>query len=133
MGSFWLNLLFVNILGCILSRIFTKLDMMGHHESVIIAYEWGHGLVITAVFSNVSHSRLQFKSDPYQTWHDDLLRVSDDAYCWIFRSGDHDRFGPLVSTQTRAVWGGTTPRRRFAWNTHFSMVSSLTSWLVDYG
>ena len=48
--------------------------------------------------SHFSHCRSQFKLDPYQTWHDDWLWVGDDAYCWTFRSGDHNRSGPLVST-----------------------------------
>ena len=46
-----------------------------------------------------SRYRSQFKSDPYQTWHDDWLWVGDDAYCWTFRSGGHSRSGPLVSTK----------------------------------
>ena len=57
-----------------------------------------HWFLPKKVFSHFSHYRSQFKSDPYQTWHDDWLWVRDDAYCWTFRSGDHDRSGPLVST-----------------------------------
>ena len=57
--------------------------------------------VSVSVCVNILHFsryRSQFKSDPYQTWHDDWLWVEDDAYCWTFRSGDHSRSGPLVST-----------------------------------
>ena len=36
LGTFWLNLLFMNILGSILSRNFTKLYMIGRHVSVIM-------------------------------------------------------------------------------------------------
>ena len=36
--------------------------------------------------------------DLNQTWQSDWLWVGGDAYCWIFRSDDHDRSGPLVST-----------------------------------
>ena len=57
-----------------------------------------HWFLPKKVFSHFLHYRSQFKSDPYQTWHDDWLWVGDDAYCWTFRSGDHDRSGPLVST-----------------------------------
>ena len=48
--------------------------------------------------SHFSHCRSQFKLDPYQTWHDDWLWVGNDEVRWTFRSGDHDRSGPLVST-----------------------------------
>ena len=54
---------------------------------------------VSVDISHFSRYRSQFKSDPYQTWHDDWLWVGDDAYCWTFQSGDHDRSGPLVSTK----------------------------------
>ena len=49
LGSFWLISLLVNVLGRILGRIFTKLDMMNGHGSVTMPIDWRHGLVITAV------------------------------------------------------------------------------------
>ena len=58
--------------------------------------------VSVSVSVNISHFsryRSQFKSDHYQTWHDDWLWVGDDAYCWMFRSDDHSGSGPLISNE----------------------------------
>ena len=49
LGSFWLISRLVNILGRILGRIFTKLDMMNGHGSVTMPIDGRHGPVITAV------------------------------------------------------------------------------------
>ena len=57
-----------------------------------------HWFLPKNVFLNFSHCRSQFKLDLNQTWHNGWLLVGDDAYCWAFRSGGHNRSGPLVST-----------------------------------
>ena len=54
---------------------------------------------VSVNISHFSHCRSQFRSDPYQTWYDEWLWVGDDAYCWILRSSDHSRSGPLISTE----------------------------------
>ena len=48
--------------------------------------------------SHFSHYRSQFKSDPYQTWYDEWLWISDVTYCLVIRSSDHSRSGPLISS-----------------------------------
>ena len=49
LGSFWLISRLVNVLGRILGRIFTKLDMMNGHGSVTMPIDGRHGPVITGV------------------------------------------------------------------------------------
>ncbi len=53
---------------------------------------------VSVDISHFSHYRSQFKSDPYQTWYDEWLWISDVTYCLVIRSSDHSRSGPLISS-----------------------------------
>ena len=50
------------------------------------------------IFLYFSHWRLQFKLDLNQTWYDEWTLVSDHLYCFVSRSSDHSRSGPLISS-----------------------------------
>ena len=49
-------------------------------------------------FLYISHWRLQFKLDLNQTWYDESTLVSNHSYCFVSRSSDHSRSGPLISS-----------------------------------
>ena len=56
------------------------------------------------IFLYFSHWRLQFKLDLNQTWYDEWTLVSDHLYCFVSRSSDHSRSGPLVFFIEDRVW-----------------------------